>query len=216
MIDWKIPDGDEFYLGYKKSNKLESMGKTDFNEAKKIIKNWRSVIDIGAHIGETAYRYSKWFNLVHAFEPVYFSLLNENIGSIENIIVYPFAASDREEKKVMIRSKKNSGATVIKTKENNKDLSKSRFDQNEIEISAKPIDFFNFSQIDFIKMDTEGYVLPILIGMKETIIKNNFPPLQIEMNSMIIEKENCINYLKRLGYREFSKTDVDYFFVKKD
>jgi len=216
MIDWKIPDGDEFYLGYKKSNKLENMGKTDFNEAKKIIKNWRSVIDIGAHIGETAYRYSKWFNLVHAFEPVYFSLLNENIGSIKNIIVYPFAASDREEKKVMIRSKKNSGATVIKTKENNKDLSKSRFDQNEIEISAKPIDFFNFSQIDFIKMDTEGYVLPILIGMKETMIKNNFPPLQIEMNSMIIEKENCINYLKRLGYRKFSKTDVDYFFVKKD
>lgn len=214
-VKWTIPDGDTFYKKYKDENKLEVMGEMDFIEAKKIINRWRSVIDVGAHIGETAYRYSKYFKNVYAFEPVYHDILKLNIGHIENIKIYPYAATDKEEKRMMVRSKLNSGATVIKTKENTKDLKKSRFDQNEIEVNCVDIDKFNFFEIDFIKLDTEGFVLPVLIGMTNTIENNGFPPLQIEFNHMTINMRSCIEYLNKLGYSKCSEFDVDQFYIKK-
>jgi FkbM family methyltransferase len=214
-MKWETPPGDTFYKKCKDENKLETMGERDFNEAKKIISGWRSVIDVGAHIGETAYRYSKYFKIVYAFEPVYYDILKSNVGHIKNIKIYPYAATGKEEKRKMVRSKLNSGATVIKTDENNMDLKKSRFDQNEIEVNCIRLDHFNFSKMDFIKLDTEGFVLPVLVGMTNTIKNNNFPPLQIEFNHMTINMKSCIEYLNSLGYSKFSEFDVDHFYIKK-
>lgn len=214
-VKWTIPNGDTFYKKYRDENKLEEMGEMEFNEAKKIINGWRSVIDIGAHIGETAYRYSKYFKNVYAFEPVYYDILRSNVGHVENIKIYPYAATEKKETKKMVRSKLNSGATVIKTDDNIRDLKKSRFDQNEIKVNCIDIDHFNFNEIDFIKLDTEGFVLPVLIGMTNTIKNNMFPPLQIEFNHMTISKEKCIEYLRRLGYLKCGEFDVDHFYIKK-
>jgi FkbM family methyltransferase len=214
MIDWKIPIGDLFYLKCKNDGILEKMGQFEFSVASRFIKNFRNVIDIGAHIGETAYRYSKYFKRVHAFEPVYGYELRQNIGNIENIDIYDFAVSDKEEEKIMIRSNKNSGATVIKTKQNSKELSSSRFSKEKINVKCVPIDKFKFKNIDFIKIDTEGYVLPVIQGMKNTLKNSNFLVMQIEMNHMTHNKQECIDYLKDLNFIQFDKTDVDYYFSK--
>jgi FkbM family methyltransferase len=216
MIDWKIPSGDLFYSKCKDDGILEGMGKFEFDVALKFIKNFRNVIDIGAHIGETSYRYSRYFKKVYAFEPVYGNELRQNVGSIKNIDIYDFAVSDKEEDKIMIRSNKNSGATVVKTKQNSKELSSSRFSKHEFKVRCVPIDKFGFKDIDFIKIDTEGYVLPVIKGMENILKNSKYLVMQIEMNHMTPNKKECIEYLNKLNYIQFDKTDVDYYFLKSN
>lgn len=214
MINWKIPDEDTFYLNEKEKARLENMGEPDFDIVKKWIKSYNGVIDIGAHIGETSYRYSKYFKEVYAFEPLYYDILRENIGHIKNIKVYPVAAADKDEDLVMIRSTRNSGASCIKTTDNNEWLKNSRFSKKEYAVKSIAIDSLKLEGIDFIKIDTEGYVLPVLKGLQDTIVRTGYPLLQIEFNWMTINRTGCESVLKELGYVFIAKFDnIDFFYI---
>jgi FkbM family methyltransferase len=48
-------------------------------------------------------------------------------------------------------------------------------------IEMKTLDSYNFKDVDIIKIDVEGYEVPLLEGAKETIL-NNRPVIQIEAN----------------------------------
>jgi hypothetical protein len=50
--------------------------------------------------------------------------------------------------------------------------------------------------------------------MKNTLKNSNFLVMQIEMNHMTHNKQECIDYLKDLNFIQFDKTDVDYYFSK--
>ena len=79
-------------------------------------------------------------------------------------------------------------------------------------ISTKTLDSYNFNDIGFIKIDTEGNELRILKGAISTIIRNNYPPILFEMWSaevdFIIDKnkyheycDNLIAFIKSFGYK---------------
>ena len=147
MINWKIPDEDTFYLNEKEKARLEKMGEPDFNIVKKWIKSYNGVIDIGAHIGETSYRYSKYFKKKYAVKSI-------------------------------------------------------------------AIDSLKLEGIDFIKIDTEGYVLPVLKGLQDTIVRTGYPLLQIEFNWMTTNRTDCESVLKELGYVFVDKFDnIDFFYI---
>lgn len=48
-------------------------------------------------------------------------------------------------------------------------------------ITSVKIDDFNFTNIGFIKIDTEGHELEVLRGAIKTIINNDYPPILFEM-----------------------------------
>ena len=64
-------------------------------------------------------------------------------------------------------------------------------------------------------MDTEGYNLPVLKGMVNTIRQNNHPILQIEFNKGCTNTDECLSFLDSLEYELFDTFHVDYFFRKK-
>ena len=67
-----------------------------------------------------------------------------------------------------------------------------------IRVPIKTLDDFDFDA-DLIKIDTEGYELPILMGAKKTL-ENKKPQLYIEIHEK--EQENPIlNLLQEIGYK---------------
>ena len=79
--------------------------------------------------------------------------------------------------------------------------------RESIRPSKKPchkVDEFNFTDIDYIKIDVEGFEKKVLIGAKETILKYK-PLIVIEQNHVTIENE--VRYaakalLIEMGYRQ--------------
>ena len=62
-------------------------------------------------------------------------------------------------------------------------------------------------------MDTEGYVLPVLHGMVDTLEKSN-PVLMIELNKGAADNQQAIDFVEGLGYRQFGRYDVDHLFKR--
>jgi hypothetical protein len=69
--------------------------------------------------------------------------------------------------------------------------------------------------IDFIKIDTEGYELPILEGSRKTILQYK-PLIQIEWNGSSslhgINENRIFLFFEEIGAKLFAKGDANLFF----
>ena len=89
--------------------------------------------------------------------------------------------------------------------------------QNEEgEIDCRTLDSFGLTNVDFVKIDVDGFEIPLLNGAKQTLIKNN-PVINIEMKK---DKRNnitqqCASILKDLGYKFHKRTKSDEVWLKK-
>lgn len=212
--NWELPAHDSFYLGFKNRGELYSMTLPDWEIANKYLDQKRACLDIGGHIGTTVLRYANNFERVHTFEPLYHSLIEKNLSHVSNIDIYPYAASDANEHLTMITRKGNTGLSMILTDENRHYKHRSGYDPREIKMETRIIDEYEFTDIDFVKIDTEGFVLRPLKGMLNTLEQNDWPLLQIEFNNLNQNPNECFKLLKKLKYKEIDKFHVDHFFIR--
>ncbi len=161
-------------------------------------------IDIGAHIGFWSFYLCKNFKMVHAFEPVkdFRDCFNLNVKA-KNIKLYDCALGKEDSFISMEIDQSNSGKTHIK----NQDTT------NKIPI--KKLDDFNFTKIDFIKIDVEGYEEFVIQGGLETLKKNR-PLIIIEQKSGSdrygLEKYGAIKQLESIGAKVIDRV-VDDFII---
>ena len=135
--------------------------KNKLDEALTYVKNFNSAIDAGANYGLMSYNLNSKFSKIHAFE-VDISVrecLRKNVEKfqLDNVVVYDYGLSDKEETVSLIYNKHSFGTSVNKNQSG--------------ECPCTTIDSFNFQDIDFIKMDCEGYEPYILRGAENTIKK---------------------------------------------
>jgi len=129
-------------------------------------------LDVGANIGLWSRDLVKSFNRVIAFEPV--SLFRECLKSNvkgENFEILPIALGDRDTQGTMIIAEDNSGH--------------SHLDPTTIGTGNVPVfslDKLNFNEVNYIKVDCEGYEYRVLQGAEETI-KRCKPIVVIEQKS---------------------------------
>jgi FkbM family methyltransferase len=177
---------------------------------KKQLKDVKNVIDIGSNIGNHALFYLSEMNVdkVICFEPNNYScqLLRENLEInkftdrtiIENVAL-------GEKKGVGFES----GFTTSNTGMNKITHVKSSEFNNGVEI--RRLDDYNFENIDFIKIDVEGFELEVLNGAQETI-KCSRPILLIEVfdeNASVVK-----NYFECLDYSLLVVLeDYNYVFI---
>lgn len=219
----KLPDNED--SGFRKREKLgtlESWALEEWKIVKPKLKNTRNCIDIGAHVGLTTIRYSKNFEKVISFEPVYYDLLKENTSHLRNVMTFPFAVGDEEKTVTMQVSKYNSGINVVYHRSTNK-LTKQRNENSnrlldDVEVEQIVLDnFLNATiPIDFIKIDTEGYNMPVLRGMKNLLTIND-PIIQIEKNMDKKHNSNVNKFLTDLGYKIYQTKGrpINQFWEKK-
>lgn len=185
----------------------------DFNIVSSKLRANRVCLDIGAHIGIYACNYASKFEQVHSFEPVprLFELLEKNTQKFPNITTYNKAVSDNANPLVMYEHYRNTEINVIEHEETKNLLSARQFENidrmNKISIKCIDIDSLNVTNIDFIKIDTEEYISPVIKGMLTTL-KNNDPVIQIE------SCKESHSILSSLGYNKFNMRSYDSFYHK--
>ena len=163
-----------------------------------LLVNCNRAIDIGANVGVWSYWLSKYSKQVESFEPnpKIFNVL-KNI-KISNVNTYNVALSNKSGSVNLLiprgsKGYSNQGASLssIKVQGEHKSLS----------IQARCLDEYNFSDVNFIKIDVEGHEHEVIEGAQETIKKFK-PTMVIEMeekhNQIPIEEQ--ILSVEKLGY----------------
>ena len=204
---------------------------TDHFHKKKIVKffkkkkliNFNCIFDIGAHKGETIKFFLKNFEFekIYSFEPIpeTFKLLKKNINLLGNFekkkIILENSAVGSAETKISIKQMVESSSSTIKDiNQNSKYFNKKKrllysskddffkkIEVNQITLN-KFITINSIVNIDFLKIDTEGYELDVLIGLENKIEKVRFILFEHHYHDMI--KKN------------YTFSDINYYLLKNN
>ena len=202
----QIPETEEGPF-YKHRHNLLAWGEKEWKIANKHIESYRVCLDIGAHVGLTTIRYSKHFEKVYSFEPVMFEYLSANTSEIDNVIIHNCAVGEFEESLTMYPNPFNTGRSIVEAPVHKKRIDRhwksangKMKDIDPVIVQGNPIDKYSFSEVDFIKIDVEGYNLPVLKGMDEMLKRNN-PVMQIESCETPEDDKIMFKHLDSIGYR---------------
>ena len=165
----------------------------------------RKIIDIGAWWGPWSIWWQDKATSVEIFEPnkdILPKLVN-NVGTFKNCTIHRTALGDRHGS-VSMQCADHSGTYHIT--------------EQKGDIEIKTLDSFQFDNVDIIKIDAEGYELPVLEGAKDTILRNR-PWIQIEGNKSGERygrtKLDIKNFLDDLGMTRVTKKWPDQVWTFK-
>lgn len=167
----------------------------------------RTYIDAGAHIGTTIAPYSRMFRTLVGFEPMpdTYALLERNMKrnsiacQVEQCALY-----DREcRADISMHAGGNTGCYFIQEKEAGR-------------VKCRPLDAYQFADVDFLKIDVEGSELAVLRGAVDTL--RRFKPfLQVEWNGLGeriygTSRSELDLFLSELGYCLYAEEGANLFF----
>ena len=198
-----MPGPNSFWVLYGQHTKptyLEDAGngqQAQRDAALQYIKQWRVCLDIGSNIGQWTRPLSKKFESVVCFEPNpnFRECFEKNIQE-KNVLLWPYGLSDKEHK-----AKQDFNSTVLH--------------EEDGDIDCRTLDSFGLTNVDFVKIDVDGFEIPLLNGARQTLSKND-PVINIEMKrdkrTDIVVK--CESILKDLGYKFQKRTKSDEVWLK--
>ena len=162
------------------------------------VESKRNCIDIGSHVGLWTRELASKFEQVYCFEPnpVFIECFKKNITET-NVQLFQYGLSNNEH----TASMKETNSTMMNDEPGS--------------IQCRTLDSFNLNNIDFIKIDVDGFEVKVLNGAIETITRNK-PAINIEMKK---EKRPyiCMEIRKILGglsYYPRRRTRSDIIWTK--
>ena len=198
-----MPEANSFWVLYGQHTKptyLEDAGhgqQAQRDAALEYIKQWRVCLDIGSNIGQWTRPLAKRFESVVCFEPNpnFRECFQKNIPE-NNVVLWPVGLSDKEHK-----AKQDFNSTVLQNEDG--------------DVYCRTLDSFGLTNVDFVKIDVDGFEIPLLQGAEETLTMNN-PVINIEMKeskrSDIVSRSKQI--LENYGYKFRSRTKSDEVWMK--
>ena len=178
--------------------------------------NRRVCLDIGASYGWMSIPFSQNFDSVHCFEPFnpVYQCLKTNISNINvNNITTHNVALGHENITTNLTNKPNTGGNALI-------LQLSDADTDVVEIQMKTLDSFNFTDVDFIKIDTEGSEHFVIRGAVDTIDRCKPQIIIVEIHSHRTDRskqsrQEVIGTLRHLGYELLDVRKSDFIFKLK-
>lgn len=168
------------------------------------VKKWRTAIDVGSNVGEWTRPLAEKFQQVICFEPnpSFRECFNKNISET-NVTLHPYGLSKNEHK--------------VTQGFNNTYLNEMAGDTapRDGDIQCRTLDSFNLTNVDYIKIDIDGFEVPMLLGAQKTMRENN-PVINIEMKErkrpkIVLESRKI---LMNLGYNRRSRVRSDEVWTK--
>ena len=194
-MNWDIPEADTYFRAILDKTP-EGFEIPHLQEALRFCRDQRRVaLDVGAHIGTWTVNLAKMFDLVVAFEPAYdtFNSLDRNTKGLKNVIVRNIAIGAHPGWCQSVDDPTrlgNTGSRMVKA--------------GGGQVRMRPLDHFEFTHVDFIKIDVEGYELEVLKGAVETIHANK-PTILMECKEFNPPRNGgtalAVAFLANLGYR---------------
>lgn len=201
---------------------------------KKKIKDYPIIFDVGANKGQSIDKYLKFFNnpTIHSFEPSKsdYDFMSKFYGKRKNIYLNNFAIGDKIENKEFNISLESATSSFNQINKNtnwlNHLISKHNINSNEYVKSKEMVKVdtidnyfkkFEISQIDLLKIDTQGYEDKVLEGSLNCIKENKIGAVLTEvMFDDVYDKyfsfSEIEKYLNKENYRmvaiELSNTNL--------
>jgi FkbM family methyltransferase len=177
---------------------VEEHGRLDFDQSAiscylPLFRKGDVLLNIGANIGCYAKAFVGKAGQIVCLEPNKEALdcLTHNLGGFPEVVIHPFAASDRDGRCQVRCNHDNIGMAYVEESEHG-------------EVEARTIDGLAMARVDFILMDCEGFELKALQGAALTI--RRFQPLMvIEVNDVTlarvgITRGDLLAWLNAEGY----------------
>ena len=216
--DYYVPKNDSHFIEYLKKN--DHYQEAQRNRAISYVENWGFAIDIGANIGLWSKDLSSYFDRLVCFEPNPYceDYLKKNVN-LDKSKINSCALGEKNETKNLFIHPLNSGASsfVNKTKigfKKDSGVIYGEFPKETLQkkVEVKKLDDFNFNNIDFIKIDVQGFELSVLKGAYSTLKFNN-PILCIEEDNP--SNSETIPFLENLNYVVVDVIVKEHIFKKK-
>ena len=157
-----LPDGEKHFPEWMSRHGELIDGKGTYQikklrEALTWVRNFRVAVDIGAHVGLWSMHLVKRFREVQAFEPMPpFRVCFERNVTHENVVLHRYPLGERDANVTMIYDPADSGGTHV---------------GGAGDMKMRTLDSFEFDDVDFIKIDCEGYEHMVLAGAVETLAR---------------------------------------------
>lgn len=198
-----FPDGEKHFPEWMARNGEIVNGKGTYQikklrEAMKHVKQFRRAIDVGAHVGLWSMHLQPRFEFLDAFEPVREFrecwILNMQ-GRTSSCYLSDVALGAAVGRIAMRVNWADTGGTFAVSAEGVDPIHT---------VQMKPLDLYSFQELDFIKIDCEGYELEVLKGATETL-KRCKPCVIVEQKphkllpNFGIKGTPAVDYLRSMG-----------------
>jgi FkbM family methyltransferase len=174
----RLPDGRASYQRHK------------YLAALPFVKERKVFVDIGAHVGLWSMQAELDFDKIVAFEPhpLHANLYEENV---KKHTLHRVALGDRKDSIALKGEPGSSGDTHV---------------AGPGDIQMRTLDSYRMRRIDLLKIDTEGYELPILKGAMETL-KRCRPVIVVEQKGRDVKYHGgkpgeAAAFLRELGWED--------------
>jgi FkbM family methyltransferase len=204
-----FPDGEKHFPDWMNSAGEIVDGKGTY-QIKKLraalehCKQFRVAVDVGAHVGMWTMQLQKIFRTVHAFEPVeeFRKCFIKNVapGQIGSLNLHCCALGASESAVAMHVNQEDTGGTHV---------------SGDGDVPIQPMDIFGFDNVDFIKIDCEGYEHHVINGARETILRCK-PCIIVEQKQHIMQRNYgtagtpAVDLLKEMGAEVREVLSGDY------
>jgi FkbM family methyltransferase len=198
-----MPSENSFWVLYgqhKAPTFLEDAGdgqSAQRNSALRYVTQWRNCLDIGSNIGQWCRPLAKLFQKIYCFEPNpnFRECFTKNIHET-NVELFPYGLSNKSHK-----AQQDFNSTILR--------------MSEGDIECRTLDSFEITKVDFVKIDVDGFEVPLLEGARETLTRNT-PVVNIEMkrDKRCNTVRRAEEILKELGYRYEKRTKSDEVWLK--
>jgi len=206
-MKWELPEGDTYF---RKILEVTPAGfELDHLEvALAYCTQFRTAVDGGAHIGTWTAALAARFKKVLAFEPAMdsFHCMVANLVTFTNVSPYRVALGPRLGLCTVVDDptrKGNTGARTIDA-------------SNGGDTMLNPLDAYNLNDLDFLKLDLEGFEVEALVGAEATIRRCQ-PVIMAECKAFTPPRhggpEAIRQALANLGYQEVGGVRNDRVFV---
>lgn len=167
-----LPDHEIHMVEWMSANNTVIDGKLTYQWSKqdaamRQVRNWRTAVDIGAHVGTWSMHLVNRFQRVVAFEPIaeHRECFCRNVPADKAaLVLHPCALGDRDGSVSFEIPEGSCGGTHV---------------SGEGDIPLRTLDTFALKEVDFIKIDVEGYELFAVRGGEQTI-RENKPVIIVE------------------------------------
>lgn len=189
-------------LGFKLNGRQAYQGKKQV-KAMSYVKQFRTALDVGGHVGFHSFNLAHQFTHVHAFEPVALHrkcfVLNVTQA---NVTLHPVALGKIEGSVSMNTEHGSSGNTTVGGKG---------------DIPMVTLDSLGLGDVDYMKLDCEGFEENVLRGAEATIGLCK-PVIMVEQKRQMaadfgLETLGAVKFLKTLGYKVAEEISGDYIMV---
>lgn len=233
-IYW-IETGDTLYAQRLRYGQYQS---TNWQFAQTLLQHTRTAIDVGSNNAVNAIHYSEVFDRVECFEPtqlaqqLWHNTVRDN--KVTNVTLHTEALGENSRTTEIILHERNGGHNHLAHYDKNPRADRNRLGRQTQTVYQRTLDSYNFQEVDFIKIDVEGYELFVLQGALQTVLHNR-PVLQLEIVDNQCRKFNysridLANLFDTLNYRCVSKingwidlyqhkeqrNEMDLFFVPNE